>query len=275
MEGDIGKTVKALEKRQIRGWIAESLEQARDIVCNIVPPGWIVGIGDSSTVRQIGAVAALREKGNRVINPFERPVSDAQSNFDNLFFPSLEATICDVYLTGTNGVSEDGRLVNVDGNGNRVAGMVWGHPMSIVVVGKNKIAKTLDEAMDRVKNVVCPEHLKRKGEGSPCTKSGRCHDCTGEARVCAVTTIIERKPLNTELHVVIVNKDLGLSWDRSWPEERIEAIVNLHEKFMWGCPIPASAKKKGDQKAMWDMARARGTFVWSSTGKTGEGASEK
>ncbi len=169
----------------------------------------------------------------------------------------LEATLCDVFLTGSNSLTEDGRLLNVDGAGNRVAGMFWGHPTSVLVVGRNKIVKDLDEALDRVKNVIAPEHLRRKGAPTPCSKSGRCHDCLGPAKVCAVTTIIERKPPHTDIHVVIVNEDLGLGWDRSWPEDRIKKIVARHEEFMAMCPLPACLLQPGTNEELWKMARAK------------------
>jgi hypothetical protein len=265
MEGNIKKTIKSLEKRQIKGWVAKNALKAQEIVAGLISPTAIVGIGDSSTLRQVGIVDAIKAKGNRVINPFDKSKEmphDTQSNFETLTMPSIEATICDVFLTGTNALTEDGRIVNVDGAGNRVAGMFWGHPVSILVVGRNKIVKNLEAAMDRVKNVVCPEHLKRKGMSSPCIKSGRCHDCTGTTRVCAITTIIERKPVLTEINVVIVDMDLGLSWDRSWPKERIDCIVNLHEEFMWGCPIPRLAVENINAEELWNMVRARGISLW-------------
>jgi hypothetical protein len=266
MDQIIEKLKTSLQRREIDAHVAASRDEARDVVVDLIPSDAIVGIGDSSSVRQIGAVDAIRTKGNRVINPFDmtKEFTDLQSCFDVLFWPCVEATVCDVFLTGTNAITEDGKLVNVDGAGNRVSGMFWGHPISIMVVGLNKIVKDLDAAMDRVKNVVAPEHLKRKGAPSPCTKSGRCHDCVGSGKVCAVTTIIERRPAaSEEMHVVIVKEDLGLSWDRSWPEDRISHIVNHHEQFMCGCPLPAVVTQRGNPKEFWRMVRAKHKFVWS------------
>ena len=157
------------------GWAAEDAAEARDIVLKVVPPEAVVGTGDSTSVRQIGIVEALEARGNRMINGFALPddITDVRSLFDHSFWPMLEATLCDVFLTGSNSLTEDGRLVNIDGAGNRVAGMFWGHPTSVLIVGRNKIVKDLDEALDRVKNVIAPEHLRRKGAPTPCTKSGQ------------------------------------------------------------------------------------------------------
>ena len=263
----IDKTIKSLGKRQIVGWAAKNDADAREIIAGIVPPKAVVGIGDSSSVRQIDVVEALKARGHRVINGFDlsREIKDVQTHFEYGFWPMLEATVCDVFLTGTNALTEDGKIVNVDGNGNRVAGMIWGHPVCILVLGKNKIVANLDEAMDRIRNVIAPEHLRRKGAPSPCTKTGRCHDCVGETRVCAVTTIIERKPVHTQIHVVIVNDDLGLGWDRSWPEERINRIVRNHEVYMSLCPLPSCILEKGNNEKLWKMAKQKKAgVVWAS-----------
>jgi L-lactate utilization protein LutB len=231
----IEKTLKAFKLRLLEGHFAKDREDARKQILDLIAVDRTVGIGDSSSVRQVDVIRALKSRGTPVINPFDPDlkVKDAQGFFEYLFRPSLEATVCDVFLTGTNAVTEDGRLLNIDGAGNRVAGMFWGHPLSIIVVGKNKIVKDLDEAFQRVKNVVAPEHLRRRGASSPCTITGKCHDCLGPERICAVTTIIEHKPIQTEIHVIIVNEDLGLSWSRDWPEDRIESISNEHARFSW------------------------------------------
>jgi hypothetical protein len=109
----------------------------------------------------------------------------------------------------------------------------------------------------RVKNVIAPEHLKRKGAPSPCTKSGYCHDCVGHLRACAVTSIIESSPPHTKIHVILVDEDLGLGWDRSWPEERINRIIRHHEEHMVMCPMPECIFEKGNNDKLWEMARQK------------------
>ena len=255
----IKKILEALEKRKMIGMEAKNADHARELICNIVPEGAVIGVGDSSSVRQIQVVTELGAQGHRVINGFDpkKEITDLQSHFDNGFWPMLEATVCDVFLTGSNAITEDGRIINVDGNGNRVAGMIWGHPITILVIGRNKIVKDLEHGLARVKNIIAPEHLKRKGSQSPCTKSGYCHDCTGPTRVCAITSIIESKPPHTRIYVIIVDEDLGLGWDRSWPEERIKSIIKRHEKHMVLCPMPECILEKGNNEKLWEMARQK------------------
>ena len=256
MDSVIEKTIQSLSKRFITGWAARDAADARKIIARIIPEGAVVGLGDSSSVRQIAVIPELEARGHRVINGFDprHEITDVQSHFDHGFWPMLEASVCDVFLTGSNALTVDGKIVNVDGNGNRVAGMVWGHPICILVLGRNKIVAGLDEALDRVKNVISPEHLRRKGAPSPCTHTGHCHDCVGPTKVCAVTTIIERKPAHTHLHVVIVEQDLGLGWDPDWPPERIERIVEGHEAHMSLCPLPKCILEPGNNEKLWRMA---------------------
>ena len=151
-----------------------------------------------------------------------------------------EATVCDVFLTGTNAITQDGRLVNVDATGNRVAGMVWGHPTSIIVVGRNKIVRDLDEAFHRIRNIIAPNHLRIRAtelggrkRNTPCMVTGECSDCKSIDRICNVFSIIEGKPSQTEIIVVILNQDVGLGWDPSWPQDRIEKIIENYKKFVF------------------------------------------
>ena len=149
-----------------------------------------------------------------------------------------ETTLSDVFLTGTNALTQDGRLVNVDAVGNRVAGMFWGHPLSIIIAGRNKIVRDLDEAFHRIRNIIAPNHFKiraalggRKRE-TPCVVTGECNDCRAKDRGCNIFTVIESKPSQTNLNVILVNRDLGLGWDPSWPEERIAAIAANYKKLV-------------------------------------------
>ena len=98
---------------------------------------------------------------------------------------------------------------------------------------------------------------KRKGVPSPCIKNMRCHDCIGPHRACAVTSIIESGPPHTKIHVIIVNEDLGLGWDKSWPEERINRIIKRHEEHMVMCPMPECIFEKGNNEKLWEMARQK------------------
>ena len=255
MEETITKTLKSLQARGMKAWFAKDCREARRRMLDIISKDATVGVGDSSTIRQIGIIKSLKRRGTKVINPFDlkRNVKDDRTHLEYLFRPMLEATLCDVFLTGTNAVTQDGRLLNIDGVGNRVAGIFWGHPQVVLAVGKNKIVKNLDEAFRRVKNVIAPEHLRRREAPSPCTVTGKCLDCIGKHRVCAVTTIIENRPMFTNINVIIVGEDLGLGWDESWPKQRIKKIAAKHQKFMW--TIPKEVIESLDMRTLWDQVK--------------------
>jgi len=240
MDTQIEQTLKSMRSRHIQGIFAEDYGEANGKILALIPPNAVVGIGDSTTIRQLGTLQPLLEKGAKILNPFERDKAKSE-DFKELRVKIVrDATVCDVFLTGTNAVTQDGRIVNVDASGHRVAGMFWGHPLSIIVVGRNKIVKNLDEAFERVRKVIAPSHFRiRTGElggrkrETPCVATGECSDCRSQDRGCNVFSVIEGKPLRTDLHVIIVNRDLGLGWDPTWPEERIQNIVAEYKKFVW------------------------------------------
>jgi hypothetical protein len=242
MDSYLEKTLAALCSRHIGGIFAEDAREANQKIVGLIPQGAVVGFGDSTAVRQLGVLPVLEERGIRILNAFvpKRPeiaMGDFRQWRERIIH---EATLCDVFLTGTNALTQDGKLVNVDASGNRVAGMFWGHSLSIVAVGRNKIVRDLDEAFDRIKNIIAPTHFRiRSGElggrkrETPCVATGKCSDCRSKDRGCNVYTVIEGKPARTDLHVIIVNQDLGLGWDSSWPQKRIKKIRDEYKKFVW------------------------------------------
>jgi hypothetical protein len=242
MDMQIEECLASLRSRHMNGIFAENSEVACRKILDLIPQNAVVGIGDSTAVKQIGIVRALVERGTKVLDPFESKDSqiDPKEAYKYTERVTKEATLSDVFLTGTNALTQDGRLVNVDGNGNRVAGMFWGHPISIIVVGKNKIVRDLDEAFHRIRNTIAPNHAYIRTAASrgrklriPCAETGECRDCRSSDRVCNIFTILEGKPFHTDLNVIIVDEDLGLGWDASWPKSRIKQIIDNHKKFLW------------------------------------------
>ena len=242
MDAEIEKTLSSLRSRHINGIFAEDHAEAVQEVLALIPAGATLAIGDSTSMRQLGILPALRRRGTKILNPFEpkeEGISVEEFRKRNTLV-RRDATLCDVFLTGTNALTQDGRLVNLDATGNRVAGMFWGHPISLVVVGRNKIVKDLDEAFQRIRNIIAPTHFRirsaelggRKRE-TPCVARGECADCRSADRGCNIFTIIEGKPTQTNLNVILVNQDLGLGWDPSWPRERIDRILESYKRFVW------------------------------------------
>ena len=252
MEKNVETVVRSLCSRHIKGVFAQDSDDAKSKILASVSTDAVVGIGDSTTVRQIGVVEELRKKGTRVLDGFD-PKTEYGSIKDWEHRNRLlkESMFCDVFLTGTNAITEEGRLVNVDGVGNRVAGMVYGHPTTIIVVGRNKIVKNLDEAFHRLRKVIAPNHIRIRAlelggwcPKTPCVATGECNDCRVEDRACNIFTIIESKPLRTDMMVIIVDRDLGLGWDESWQRERINSIVENYKKYVWVPPADVFSKEK-------------------------------
>ena len=242
MDVQIQGCLTALQSRHIKGIFAKNFKEGRQKILDLIPKGAVVGIGDSAGVKQLGILPMLKERGTKVLNPFEtqaKPLGIKEAEKDRKRIQK-EATICDVFLTGTNAITQDGRLVNMDANGNRVAGMFWGHPISIVLVGRNKIVRDLDEAFHRIRNIIAPNHVRIRSvelggrkRNTPCAETGECSDCRSSDKICNILTIIEGKPFSTDLNVVIVNEDMGLGFDPAWPQARIMKILNNYKKSVW------------------------------------------
>lgn len=243
MDRDIATTLESLASRGLRGFYAEDREEGKARILDLVPREAVVGIGDSTTAAQIGIKEALKNKGTKVLDGFSRGILGTLHN--ELV---KESTLCDVFLTGTNAVTLDGKLVNMDASGNRVAGMFYGHTMSVIAVGRNKLVENSDEASRRIRDHIAPNHIKIRVElggrrvNTPCVATGTCNDCKSRDRMCNIFTVIEGKPLRTEVNVVIINEDLGLGWDESWPRERISRILEEYKRFVW---IPAAVQPSG------------------------------
>ena len=228
MEQEIATTLKALRARHINTEFAKTAAEATTKLLTLIPKERVVGLDGSATVSQIGIVEALKQRGTRVR---ERT---AEAEFRD------RITTCDIFLTGTNVVTQDGRLLNLDGYGSRIAGIVWGHPQTIIVVGKNKIVKDLDEGFDRLRHVIAPNHIKirvvdlgGRRHDTPCAKTGQCVDCRTKDRACNVFQLIEGRPLGLQLTVMMVDEDLGLAWDEAWPQDRINKIIENYKRFVW------------------------------------------
>jgi hypothetical protein len=233
------ETLKNLLANNFDAKFAENSDVVKQIVLGSISKDAIVGVGDSATVRQIGIIEELEKKGIRILNPFSKELTTDHAKTmvrDNI---SRQIFSCDVVVCGTNAVTRDGKLVNIDAVGNRVASMIFGPRRIFIVAGKNKVVKDVSEALYRIKNLIAPFHARTKGFATPCAQTGRCSDCSAPKRICSVTSIIEKRPWRTEISVILVDEDLGLSWDKAWPEDRIGRIKSNYEKVTW---VFASAK---------------------------------
>ena len=154
------------------------------------------------TVNSIGIIARLKERGNEVLFHW------LASSWEEGNKVRRKALGADVYMTSTNALTMDGKLVNIDGIGNRVAGMFYGPSKVYIVCGVNKITENVDKALERIKSIV-HVNCARLNLDTPCVKTKKCVDCRAPQRACSITTIIDWKPMLTEIEVVVINETLG------------------------------------------------------------------
>jgi L-lactate utilization protein LutB len=199
------KVIKSLERNNITGFYVKTKEEALQKVISLIPEGSKVGSGGSLSLEEIGVKNVLRAGNYHLI---ERSTQSLVG--DEAEATRRESQLADVFLTSTNALTMDGKLVNVDGFGNRVAAISYGPKKVIVVAGINKIVPDVDAAMRRIKDYVAPIHARRRDRPVPCAQTGVCVDCHAPERSCNVVSIIENQRDRSRMTVIIVGEELGL-----------------------------------------------------------------
>ena len=210
-----------LQKRKMNAQYVPNREAALSAILEMIPQGVTVGRADSMSLDQIGIIPALKKRNqNKIVDPFELIFSGKSVEPEQIHQMQREVLLSDVFLTGNNTATLDGKLVNIDGMGNRVAPMIFGPKKVIIAVGINKIARDVDEALYRIHQFAAPMKAKRHylkhnfdviGD-LPCVQSGRCVDCNHDWCICNITVIIEGAMLGNRerINVVLVGEELGL-----------------------------------------------------------------
>jgi hypothetical protein len=199
------KTVEALIKNNFKATYCKTRHEAVDQILDLIPAGVNIGVGGSWTIGELDLLDKLTTRGHTIFNHNQPGLSSEQKTKIR-----LQELTCDVFLTGTNAVTLDGKLVNTDGAGNRVAAMIFGPKKVIIIMGINKIVKDVAAAENRIKSFAAPLNNKRLSTVNPCIKTGECMDCQGPTRICNVTTILSKRPLLTDITVFIIGEELGL-----------------------------------------------------------------
>ena len=195
--------VKNLEARNFEAYYCATGEEALKKALELIPEGASVSWGGSMTIRDLGLTKALHEGNYRVI---DRDVYDSAEGKQKA---CLEAFGADFYLTSANGISEDGQLVNVDGNGNRIAALIYGPEHVLVIAGMNKVVKTAEDALVRARTIAAPMNQQRFLGKTPCTVTGMCGDCKSPDCICnQILTTRNGKPAG-RIKVILVGEDLG------------------------------------------------------------------
>lgn len=197
------KVAEALNKRCFEAYYCSDRAEALEKILELIPQDHVVSWGGAATVDELGVKEALRQRGQAVID--RDTAKDAQERQQML----KQALTCDTFLMGSNAISADGQLVNIDGTGNRVAALCFGPTQVVVVAGMNKVAGDLDGAMRRAREVAAPMNAQRFPLKTPCVANGLCGDCKGPDSICAqIVTTRLCKPAG-RIKVVLVGEDLG------------------------------------------------------------------
>ena len=199
------KVVKALESRFFEAWYFPESPAAVEKVFSLIPKTDTVSWGGSLTTTGLNLTTMAAEKGYKVID------RDKAASQEERWEMMRQALLCDTFLTGTNAITEDGQLVNIDGFGNRVAAMTFGPKQVIVVSGMNKVTQTVMDAFTRAKTIAAPANTQRfPNLNTPCNQTGACADCISPDCVCSYIVRTRICKPKGRIKVILIGKDLGL-----------------------------------------------------------------
>ncbi len=194
------KVIKGLESRNMTGYYASDKEDALKKVLELIPEGSSVTMGGSMSANEIGLVEAVKCDKYKFID--RNTAADKHA-------AELESYNADFYLASANAITEDGILVNIDGNANRVSAIAYGPKKVIFIVGMNKVCDDIDGAIKRARNVAAPINAQRFGLSTPCSETGSCFNCKSPDTICCQFLITRYSKHEGRIHVVLVNDNLG------------------------------------------------------------------
>ena len=194
------KVIGGLKSRNMSGYYAQDKEEALKLALELIPQGSSVTMGGCMSAKEIGLVDALKSGDYQFID---------RDAYEDKRAAMLAAYDADVFLSSANAMTEDGILVNIDGNSNRVSAIAQGPKKVIFIVGMNKVCDDLDGAMKRARNVAAPINAQRFGLSTPCAKTGSCMDCKSPDTICCQFLITRFSRHAGRIHVILVNDNLG------------------------------------------------------------------
>lgn len=204
LQKQVERSVESLEKHNITAFYVENEAQLLQKVRELIPEGSTVGVGDSMTLFETGIIEFLRKGNYRFLDKYREGITGQEKK--KLYRECFSA---DTFLCSTNALTEEGELFNIDGNGSRVAAMLYGPEQVIIVAGINKIVRNLEEAEKRVRNYAAPIDAKRLNKNTPCAVTGRCIDCRSKERICNDFVVIKGQFNKDRIKVILVGKPLG------------------------------------------------------------------
>ena len=202
-EAESTSIIKHLERRGMEGYYCPTSAEAVSLACSFIPPGSTVSWGGSETLIQCGMLDAVKNGDYEVI---DRDSASSPQERSQLMHQALSA---DFFLMSSNAVTKDGQLVNIDGNGNRVAAMIYGPTNVILVIGLNKAVATVEDAVRRARHLAAPTNAQRFLPDTPCAHTGACADCTAQDCICAYISVTRISRPAGKIKVILVGEVLG------------------------------------------------------------------
>lgn len=203
-EQKIKRTIEALEKNNMSGYLVGDEKELLEKIEEIVVEGSTVACGGSMSLFETGVMDHLRSGKYKFLDRYKEGLT--KEEVVRIF---KESFLADAYFSSSNAITEDGQLYNVDGNGNRVAALLYGPEKVVIVCGVNKIVPTLEDAIKRNEIISAPANAKRLNKNTPCTKVGYCMNCNSNERICSEYTVIKRQGRKGRIHVIFLNKEIG------------------------------------------------------------------
>ncbi|MCX5806441.1 MAG: lactate utilization protein [Proteobacteria bacterium] len=200
----IQRTLKSLKKNNFDARFVPKASYALAEIFKMIPKDATVGVGGSQTLVQIGFFEEIKKHPVRFLNPSIQGMSP-----EEVTEKRREALLADFFLSSSNAITEDGEIYNIDSIGNRIAAMMFGPKNVILVCGVNKIVKDINEAKRRVHEIVAPINARRLSLKTPCAETGQCTDCSSPQRICNIYTVFAKKPMRTNVTVILVGEKLG------------------------------------------------------------------
>ncbi|MHB9924882.1 lactate utilization protein [Clostridium botulinum] len=200
----VERTIKNLNSRNMEGYYINNIDELLQKLKELLPEGSIVGVGDSMTLFEAGVIDFLRSENFNFLDKYQDKLTNDEKR--DIYIKNFSA---DTFICSTNAITESGELYNVDGNGSRVAPMIYGPKQVILIVGINKIVKNIEEAEIRVRSYAAPIDAKRLNKDTPCTKLGYCVDCKSPNRICNDFVVIRGQFIKGRIKVLILGENLG------------------------------------------------------------------
>ncbi len=204
MDEKIRNTITNLQKNNMAGYYVENTKELLLLLSSLLLKKERIGCGDSITLEETGVFEYLRNEDFTFFDKYQPNLTSEEKRV--IYLKNFDA---DTFITGTNAVTSDGQLFNIDGNGSRVAPMIYGPKQVIVVVGINKLVDNVEEAVRRTRQIAAPLDAKRLHKNTPCVKLGKCIDCKHEQRICNDFVLISRQFVKERIKVIFINGNYG------------------------------------------------------------------